>query len=170
MRRPPSAILAALSLVGLSACRGASPAIGPGPAAGDSPASATLVVEVRGDPRWSGVVRGALCIDRDEWRGEGPYAHAADAEFREGIATLRFGAVPPGRWPLKVHLDLDRDGSLARGRFGMPAEPIGFGNDAPLRFGPPAMEAASIEIAAGENLASVRLIGEATGVSIPDAQ
>lgn len=122
-----------------------------------------LLVEVRGDPRWSGLARGALCIDRAEWIGEGPYAHSADAEFLDGVALLRFEAVPPGRWPLKVHLDLDRDGRLARGRFGVPAEPIGFGNDATPRFGPPSMEAATIAIEAGENHASVRLIGEPPG-------
>ena len=164
MLRLPAAILATLLLLPLPACSVPGSAIGPA-AERDGPpaAAATLIVEVRGDPRWDGLVRGALCMDRAEWLGEGPYAHGAEAAFLEGVAVLRFEAVPPGRWPLKVHLDLDRDGRLARGRFGMPAEPIAFGNDAAPRFGPPPMEAASIEIAAGENLATVRLIGEAPG-------
>jgi uncharacterized protein (DUF2141 family) len=174
-----ASILAALLLIAgaalLTACRGPiaePPPRGavPAPDAEIGRAVGTLLVEVHGDPTWQGLVRGALCGDRAEWLGDGPYGHGATGEYRDGRALLRFEQVPVGAWPLKVHLDLDGDGRLARGRFGMPAEPIGFGNDAPPRFGPPSMAAATIAIEAGENRTSVRLIGEAPGVSILDAQ
>lgn len=84
-----------------------------------------------------------------EYRGEAP------AQARE--VTVSLGDMPAGRYAVVVMQDLDGDGRLRRGLAGMPLEPVGFANDAPLRFGPPAFDDAAVEIDGVRRLATVRL-------------
>lgn len=72
---------------------------------------------------------------------------------------LRTVVVPPGerahftdlaagRYAVSLYQDENGNGSLDRKMFGMPAEPHGFANDAKGSFGPPAFDAASVEVPA----------------------
>ena len=55
----------------------------------------------------------------------------------EGADSVVFEGLEPGTYGVKLFHDVDGDGELARGNFGIPTEPYGFSNDAPVRFGPP---------------------------------
>ena len=63
---------------------------------------------------------------------------------RRGTAV--FESLPPGRYAVVVFVDLDGDEELDRGAFGVPTEPIAYGNDAKPRFGPPPFEACLVEV------------------------
>jgi uncharacterized protein (DUF2141 family) len=54
--------------------------------------------------------------------------------------------VPPGTYAAEAFHDEDDNGKLERSFFGLPEEGMGFSNDAPMRFGPPAFGAASFDV------------------------
>ena len=65
--------------------------------------------------------------------------------------------LPAGAYAVKVYQDLDEDGELDRGDFGVPSEPYGFSNDARSTFGPPSWSAARFEVASkGQHSISLR--------------
>lgn len=50
-----------------------------------------------------------------------------------------------GRYAIRLFHDLDGNGKLASSMVGLPQEPYGFSNDAPIQFGPPAFETAAFQ-------------------------
>lgn len=131
--------------------------------------TAQLIVAVRRvNPRSGSLVVG-LCGDRTRWLATDGYdfgtVHelggangSADSDSSEILVQL--DAVPAGRWALSVFHDLDGDGELDRGPFGIPAEPWGFGNDPPA-LGAARFDAALIDVAAPQTRVVVTLRGGA---------
>jgi len=63
---------------------------------------------------------------------------------------LSIDDIPQGTYGIAVYQDINQNKSLETNFIGFPKEPIGFSNDAPMRFGPPSFEDAAIEVKAGE--------------------
>ena len=55
-----------------------------------------------------------------------------------------------GTYGLSVYQDLNANGKLDIRKFGIPAEPFAFSNDAIRKFGPPRFSQAKFEVRAGE--------------------
>ena len=53
---------------------------------------------------------------------------------------------PRGQYAAVVYHDVNDNGALDKGRFGIPREPYGFSNDARSPFGPPGFEEASFDV------------------------
>ena len=69
---------------------------------------------------------------------------------RAGAVTrTTLSGLAPGRYVIAVFQDLDGNGTLSTGAFGIPKEPFGFSNNARVRFGPPSFDAAAITVGAG---------------------
>ena len=86
--------------------------------------------------------RAALALFGDE------AAFAADRPLRSvrlapGVAAWEVEGLPAGTYAVKAYQDLDDDGRLDKGAFGVPAEPYGFSNGARGTFGPPDFAEAS---------------------------
>ncbi len=105
----------------------------------------TLQVRFRGLEPNRGSLVCALYGDRSSFDNDGaPLRSAVLPVAGEDVEwTLE---LPPGRYAIKVYQDLDEDGELARGSFGVPREPYGFSNNARGSFGPPSWSAASFEL------------------------
>jgi uncharacterized protein (DUF2141 family) len=68
---------------------------------------------------------------------------------RDGPTTRAYiQGLTPGRYVIAAFQDLDSDGELGKGAFGIPREPFGFSNDARGRFGPPTFEDAAFTVSA----------------------
>lgn len=118
--------------------------------------AAALTIEVTGIVQVAGEVLVSLCAAAEY--ANPPCALKALAPVQGGTVQVAFAAVPEGRYAVLVFQDLDGDRILRRGLFGLPSEPVGFGNDAPIRRGPPAFEDAAIDVAAaGAATIAVRL-------------
>lgn len=63
--------------------------------------------------------------------------YVAEAPAAAGTTLVTVPNVPPGRYAAQVFQDLNSNGKLERGLFGIPKEPIGISRDAPIHFGPP---------------------------------
>ena len=83
----------------------------------------------------TGALRIAI-FDAGGWSGNDAVA-ADSVDVSEGADSVVFEGLEPGTYGVKLFHDVDGDGELARGNFGIPTEPYGFSNDAPVRFGPP---------------------------------
>ncbi|TCZ56737.1 DUF2141 domain-containing protein [Roseicella aquatilis] len=143
----PRRLLAALPLLLALAL-----ALAPGlAAAGD------LLVTVQGIEGAEGLIRVAACPPEGYPDGTCPWVARAPAQ--PGTLELRIAGLPPGRYGVSAHHDVDGDGRLGKSWLGIPQEAVGFGNDAPIgRFGPPGFEAAAVTVpATGEARTAVTL-------------
>lgn len=105
--------------------------------------AAELVVAVGGVPSSQGHVLVALC-SRETFLGSGCAYHGS-APAEAGITRVTVEA-PPGRYALQAFHDADDNLDIDRNFLGMPTERMGFGNDAPMRFGPPSYDDAEITL------------------------
>ncbi len=124
-----------LSLAAIAAAAIALQAAAADPAA--EPATATVTVtNIR-------VQQGSIMAALHDERGwSSPAVALAKAPADAAAVTLRFSA-PPGRYGVQLFQDIDGNGELDANLVGIPTEPFGFSNDAPLRFGPPSFEDAA---------------------------
>ncbi|MEQ1565420.1 MAG: DUF2141 domain-containing protein [Myxococcota bacterium] len=84
----------------------------------------TVEVQLTGIERPEGRVVGRLFAEGDDLFA--PHGRLeAEAQPGGATATLRFAAVPCGRWALMVYHDGNANGTLDH-RWGLPAEPLAF--------------------------------------------
>ena len=69
-----------------------------------------------------------------------------------------FENLPQREYALAVYQDLNENGKLDRKKFGIPAEPFAFSNNALRRFGPPYFEQAKFSVGKGKNTQELNLI------------
>ncbi len=67
------------------------------------------------------------------------------ATGKDGSAEVQLHDLTPGTYAIGAFQDLNQDGILNRGAFGVPREPYGFSRDARGTFGPPTFEEAAFE-------------------------
>ena len=70
--------------------------------------------------------------------------------------TFTFKAVPAGQYGIKLIHDVDGDGKMDTGLFGIPAEPYAFSNSARASRGPAEWKNAKFDLIAGENTHVIR--------------
>jgi|EndMetStandDraft_6_1072998.scaffolds.fasta_scaffold14216_3 uncharacterized protein (DUF2141 family) len=71
--------------------------------------------------------------------------------------TVKIVALPAGTYAVRAFQDVDDDGKMGKNPFGMPTEPFGFSNDAPVMMGPPSFDAAAFAVKAGANAQAIHL-------------
>lgn len=140
--RPLLALFAALALTGVVPHARAET---PVPTTAPTPAPVTVSVTVAGVKTQSGAIMIAL-HDEANWNGR-PIATARATVTGQTVAIM-LPAPAAGRYGLKLYQDVNGNGAMDANAFGMPTEPFGFSNDAPVRFGPPAFAAAAFDVTA----------------------
>ena len=150
MSLPASLAIAVLASLAAGCASRSTPRVERG-GASDAAPTGTLRVEVIAPDSAAALfgpetsLRAALFTDSREWPSGTPDFRVRST-FIDGRGTAFFEAIPTGRYAIIAFVDLDGDGELDRGAFGVPIEPIAYGNDAKPRFGPPAFEACLVEV------------------------
>jgi uncharacterized protein (DUF2141 family) len=105
-------------------------------------ASAAVVeIAVTGVVEARGRIHVELCTQDTFLKPNCPYEGSAEAI--PGSTVVKIQGVPPGQYAAQVFHDEHDDGKIHRNLLGIPTEPIGFSNDAPLHLhGPRFTEAA----------------------------
>ena len=67
-------------------------------------------------------------------------------EVKESIMQITFEHVTAGQYAIAVFQDEDRNKKLKTNFIGYPIEPIGFSNDAKIKFGPPSFDEAKVSV------------------------
>ena len=78
-------------------------------------------------------------------------------EIKDGTAIATLGGIPPGQYAIKAFHDLNGDAKLNTNLFGIPTEPVGFSNDAPVRMHAPSWKETMFVVHTGENAISIHL-------------
>ncbi|MEH6742320.1 DUF2141 domain-containing protein [Hyphomonas sp.] len=108
--------------------------------------AADLTLQVQGLDAPSGTLHVAL-FDEAGW-SDNAAIDSAIVEIDDDAPEIVFEGLAPGPYGVKLFQDLDGDGMLGRGPMGIPREPYGFSNDAPVRFGPPSFARAGFDLPA----------------------
>ncbi len=117
--------------------------------------AATVIVTITGVRNDHGHVLVALCRKADFLKPQCSLRGATNAAT--GSVQVRFADVPAGTYAAQTYHDENDNKILDRNFFGLPKEGLGFSNDAPMHFGPPAFDAAAFQVDAGEKLISISL-------------
>jgi len=119
-------------------------------------ARASLVeVAVTGVADARGHVRVDLCT-RDTFLKEScPYEGSAPATPPATLVTI--AGVPPGQYAAQVFHDENDSGDIERNVLGIPIEPIGFSNDAPLHLRGPRFSDAAFSVERGVERITLKL-------------
>ena len=104
------------------------------------PAVKVTVVSIKAN---QGVLMIAL---HDEKGWSGPPISRMKIPVSGATLTVTLRAPAPGRYGVKMFHDVDGDGVMSTNIVGFPTEPVGFSNDAPIRFGPPSFADAGFNI------------------------
>lgn len=104
------------------------------------------------------VLRGNILValyDEGSWGATAVALGRAPANGETVTVEVRAPGV--GRYAVRLFHDVDGDNELDANLLGIPTEPFGFSNDAPLRFGPPAFSDAAFDVSAGGARQSITL-------------
>jgi uncharacterized protein (DUF2141 family) len=99
------------------------------------PAGAPIEVAVTNVKHARGRVHVDICTEDTFLKEDCPYS--AEAPAAVGTTLVTVPNVPPGRYAAQVFHDRNSNGKVDRALFGIPTEPIGFSNDAPVHAKPP---------------------------------
>ena len=112
------------------------------------PAQTSLLLEFE-TPQPTGRVAVAIYRDADSFRrNRSPVRTLMLTRNRNGQITAFVQGLQPGRYAIAAFQDVDGDGVLGKGAFGLPREPFGFSNNARARFGPPSFDSAAFSVGA----------------------
>ena len=96
--------------------------------------AATIKVIAEGIEETKGSIRLSMFNSEEGWLKEGIRAEIIEAKAPE--ITWEVLGLEPGEYAVSIFHDVDDDGKLNTGAFGMPTEPYGFSNNARGMFGP----------------------------------
>jgi uncharacterized protein (DUF2141 family) len=94
-----------------------------------------------------GLVMAALYASEADYDLNKP-ASAQAAPAAGATAVVTFKGLAPGRYAIKSFQDLNGDGKLSSNPLGMPTEPFGFSNNAPVRMAAPSWAETVFEVGA----------------------
>jgi uncharacterized protein (DUF2141 family) len=119
-------------------------------------ASAAVVeIAVTGVVNARGHIHVDLCTEDTFLKDNCPYQGSAVAQPGSTLVTI--SGVPPGQYAAQVFHDEHDDGHVHRTVLGIPTEPIGFSNDAPLHLHGPKFKEAAFAVAHGVERITLRL-------------
>jgi len=123
--------------------------------AADGPAAAALTVHFIGLKTSQGAVMLAVYNSEAAYDNSGTASETATRtvklEIKDGAAVTTLADLPAGQYAIKAFHDLNGDAKLNTNLFGIPTEPVGFSNDAPVHMHAPSWKETVFVVHAGEN-------------------
>jgi uncharacterized protein (DUF2141 family) len=129
--------------------------------AADGPATAALTVHFIGLKTSQGAVMLAVYNSEAAYENSATGSEAATRtaklEIQDGAAVTTLADLPPGQYAIKAFHDLNGDAKLNTNLFGIPTEPVGFSNDAPVHMHAPSWKETVFVVHAGDNAISIHI-------------
>jgi uncharacterized protein (DUF2141 family) len=111
-----------------------------------------VVVKVNGIDVKNGGELSVGFFSKDNFPKVGKQSFGKTKEISAESAEIVFEQVPVGEYGIAIFQDIDRNKTLKTNFVGLPTEPIGFSNDARMKFGPPSFADAKITVENGKIL------------------
>ncbi len=118
-------------------------------------AAAIVEVAVTGVTRAQGHIHVDLCTRDTFLKASCPYQGSAPATPGATLVTIK--DVSPGQYAAQVFHDEDDSGDVHRNLLGIPTEPIGFSNDAPIHLKGPSFKQAAFAVEHGMERITLKL-------------
>ena len=103
----------------------------------------TVTISVTNIATHDGFIMAAI-YDETGW-GNASLANSRESVHGDTV-SLTLTVPNPGRYAIRLFHDVDGNGELNANIMGIPTEPFGFSNNAPVRFGPPSFKAAAFDV------------------------
>lgn len=103
----------------------------------------SLLIELTGMHSDEGAAVYAVWSGPQGWLDNGSI-RSGSVPVAGGVAAVTLTGLPHGEYAVSVFHDVNGNGKLDTGLFGLPKEPIGTSNNARVRFGPPRYDDAVI--------------------------
>jgi len=113
-------------------------------------------IRVHGLTNDQGAIRINLFASADAWEKEAPNKVVQITPLSGTSATTTV-ELPPGRYMFFLFHDVDGDGQLKRGTFGLPAEPYAFSNNVQIGFSKPSFDDTSFVVGANGAVQDIQL-------------
>ncbi len=104
-----------------------------------------------------GTLRLAVFLQPEGFPQQESATHRFTVEAEKVTGELVLDDLPTGTMAVAVFQDLNRDGVLNKGAYGVPTEPYGFSNNARGTFGPPTFASASFRFPAQQRELNITL-------------
>ena len=119
--------------------------------------SNNLIVIIKNIELIQGTLELQLASDSLQFNGstEANLNHVRSIKVTAHEMQVVFNNLSNGDYALAIYQDLNENDKLDKKKFGIPAEPFAFSNDALRRFGPPYFEQAKFNIDGGGNHSQV---------------
>ncbi len=108
--------------------------------------SAMITVEVSGFKKMKGWLSAGLYDKADGFPKRGEAIQGIQIDVTGDPVRATFKGLPSGDYALAIFHDVNTNGTLDRGLFGIPAEPYAFSNNARAPFGPPSFDKAKFSL------------------------
>lgn len=106
----------------------------------------TVILEVSGIKVAKGGELSAGIFRKENFAKVGKQFIGTVKKVEAAKMQIVFKNVPVGNYGMVVFQDIDQNKDLKTNFVGFPTEPIGFSNDARIRFGPPSFEDAKVQV------------------------
>jgi len=124
----------------------------PGRSLPGKPQSGKIILKVEGiDVGRGGEISAGIFVE-ENFPKVGGQALGAEKVVTASTMQIVFDNVPAGSYGIVAFQDVNRNKDLETNFVGYPTEPIGFSNEARIKFGPPAFEDARVTVQAGKTL------------------
>lgn len=114
--------------------------------------AADLHVTVSGGPTTPATLYVVLFDTAERYAADKALA-SQKVPMRDGTAQLTFTGLTQGRYAIRSFADENGNAQLDTNLVGLPTERYGFSNDARGRMGPPAFDAAAVQVDADRSIA-----------------
>ncbi|HCW08414.1 MAG TPA: hypothetical protein DGG95_13740 [Cytophagales bacterium] len=109
-------------------------------------------IEVKGIDLKAGGILHVAIFEKANFPKTGKHTLGWSKGINGATMQVTFEQVPIGQYAIAVFQDKDQNKKLNTNFFGYPIEPMGFSNDAKLKFGPPSFDDAKIIVAQDQTL------------------
>lgn len=111
-----------------------------------------VIIEVENiDVKKNGAVSTGIFIEKN-FLEIGKQTYSKAAAIRAATMEIVFDDIPAGDYAFVAFQDIDRNNQLKTNFIGYPKEPVGFSNNAKIRFGPPSFTDAKVNVGAGKTV------------------
>jgi uncharacterized protein (DUF2141 family) len=136
-----------LSWLGGIMCFAAAPLCAQSPAPSAAGAGVTVTVIISGIQPRGGLIGAALFATADGFPKQHERAARRERQpDRSAVDSIVFRNVPPGRYAVAVHHDVDGNGLLAENAVGIPREPWAVSRNLRPRFSAPKFTEAAVDV------------------------
>ncbi len=111
----------------------------------------------------TGKLKVAVYREGDEFPSPKFLIKSAAGEGVNGKCEIQFEEIPFGPYAVAIYQDVNGNGKLDKGMFGIPDEPFAFSNNFKPRFGGPSFEKCRFEVKANNQTINIEMINSMFG-------